>query len=140
MADTPDTNPGQGGVEYDPKVHAFMEPMGLVDYCFNLSHLVPDAIVEKALAAYQNPSLFKHAAAELADISARTSHSAQYAREILVKPKISSELSSLLVDFAVHQTLNVAHSEEEKVRLNDLFRKVWAGRLDPHSRCHQRRP
>jgi polysaccharide pyruvyl transferase CsaB len=119
-------------IAYDPKVRAFMDQMGLAEYCFNLSQLSPDEIAERTLTAYQNPSPFEGAAADLAETAASISQSAQIAVAILEKPGSMRQESSLLIDLAVQQTLNVAHSEEEIVRLNDLFRKVWAERLDPN--------
>jgi polysaccharide pyruvyl transferase CsaB len=120
------------GIAYDPKVRAFMDQMGLAEFCFDLSQLSPNDIAARALTAYQNPSSFKEAAADLAERASSISHSAQIAKAILEKPGSLKQESSLSVDLAVQQTLNLAHSEEEKVRLNDLFMKLWSERLDPN--------
>lgn len=119
------------GIEYDPKVRAFMDRMALNNYCFNLSSLDPEEIADRTHSAYKAPTVFKEASTKFEEMTASISKSAQLAREILEKPAFGSGMSPLLVDFVVNLTLNVTQSEEEKIRLNEVIREIWAERLDP---------
>jgi polysaccharide pyruvyl transferase CsaB len=119
-------------IEYDPKVAAFMEQWNLSEYCFSLYDLEPTTIANQALKAYQEQEMFKAISAKIAEQYSSLSKSARMASDLLGARQVIPQPTSMLVNFAVQQTLNVARSEEEKVHLNEIFRKIWADRLGPN--------
>jgi glycosyltransferase involved in cell wall biosynthesis len=120
------------GVQYDPKVGAFLEGMGLGKYAIDLQDFDPQGLVDRVLDAYEKREYFKQIAKGFWRNTTATTESAMMAKDLLEKPRSTPTFPPFLVDFTVQQTLNVSHSEEEKIRLNDLFRRIWEDRLDPN--------
>jgi glycosyltransferase involved in cell wall biosynthesis/GT2 family glycosyltransferase len=119
------------GIMYDPKVKALLERYDLVDYVTELTDLRGQDLASQLVQAFENREDFKVAGERIRKEHLTPSASFESAEELLQIGSSETSVPPLLIDFAVHQTMNLAKAEDQMTQLNTLFEELWSERGRP---------
>jgi polysaccharide pyruvyl transferase CsaB len=119
------------GIKYDPKVRALLDRYGLVEYVAALTDLAGQDLASQLVSAYENQADFEKAGERIRKEHLTSSASFESAEELLKIGSSETSVPPLLIDFAVHQTMNLAKAEDQMTQLNTLFEELWSERGRP---------
>lgn len=115
------------GLIYDPKVKALLEAHDLGQFCLPLSSLNGVQLSSLLTKAFQEKQYYEAAAKSIQALIKRPSACLKSAKQLLQVNMSEPMIPPLLMDFAIHQTLNLAKAEDQMTQLNTLFQELWSG-------------